>query len=147
MHAFGYVLPFLPHTGLISFVHTHPLGVVALGVVALGVVALGVVAFGVVALGVVALGFCLHGPLALTSTPAHLATHAFGYVLPFLPHTGLISFVHTHPLGLVALGVVALGVVALGGVALGVVALGVVVLVVVVLGFCLHGALAMTWTP
>ena len=60
-----------------------------------------------------------HGALAVTWTPAHLAAHAFEYVLPLLPHTGLISFVHTHALGLVALGVVALGVVALGVVALG----------------------------
>ena len=54
-------------------------------------------------------GFCLHGPLAVASTPAHLATHAFEYVLPSLPHTGFIILVHAHALGVVALGEVALG--------------------------------------
>ena len=52
--------------------------------------------------------------LAVTSTPAHLAKHAFEYVLPSLPHTGFMILVHTHALGVVALEVVASGVVVLG---------------------------------
>ena len=63
----------------------------------------------------------MHGALAVTSTPAHLAKHAFEYVLPSLPHTGFMILGHAHALGVVALGVVVAGLVP-AVVALGVVA-------------------------
>ena len=40
----------------------------------------------------------LHSPSAPTSTPAHVAMHAFEYVMPSLPHTGFMILAHTQSL-------------------------------------------------